>query len=730
MSLGAWAEGDSLSPTNLNNRGGGAFSTTSVYNAGWSRFTASTNTGAIQNTINQASTDGVTAVFVPASMLPYNASTVSFINSVHMIREGGNPTLQEYDPVAYGAAGTDTQDDQPALQACLDAIVNGPRTVRLTYTNNIAPRFQIAKPLWIKTSGTRIVGARESLPGGFNPEIGQSYRYGPAIFIGTSTLTVPNIVSALLSGTGSAWKIVDTNSWFNLRDALTLDLNGLSAFGVEGRWNPTDANDGTIIGSSGKWLQGDTNTICFSVSISTGKFRFVLNTSISGTTTLTGTTTLIAGTSYDFAATYDGSTMRLFVNGALEASSAVTGTLVQGAAEDVTTGAPVALAPDQNKLSNPAHGTIDGLWIRNVAGRTANYTPSGTKPTNDSNTLALMNFVTQYGPFTLVKTKDGDFWAWCRLIGVGGGPNGVELEGFSIGSVNYDGSGIYVAFSCNSLSLRRLVIQNYRNAFYMPLGDSYRWHAEDLFLSQGGAGTGRYGFVCGGNAGLYNLQNLYCEGGVLPLVLLSNGGTITEAHILSQLNTVFHTLLMNNSTAGGPHVLNSYVCDTETGVSSAFRAAIGIGRTGGVTGTGAIFNGGDFSTGQAQPHVIADQNDILMFNGCNFVCASGQTFVMKQLTAPVNPALFVGCQQSGASSGIPWSNTSGAVTFIGDRSHVTVGPTLAAPYLSSNTTNGSGTSATIFDGEWRVVALSTTSAQIGIRSGNTTYLFNAAGTAV
>ena len=49
---------------------------------------------------------------------------------------------------------------------------------------------------------------------------------------------------------------------------------------------------------------------------------------------------------------------------------------------------------------------------------------------------------------------------------------------------------------------------------------------------------------------------------------------------------------------------------------------------------------------------------------------------------------------------------------------------------SIRTTNASGTSATVNDAEFRLVAVSTTSAQLAWRSGNTTYLFNAIATAL
>ena len=51
-------------------------------------------------------------------------------------------------------------------------------------------------------------------------------------------------------------------------------------------------------------------------------------------------------------------------------------------------------------------------------------------------------------------------------------------------------------------------------------------------------------------------------------------------------------------------------------------------------------------------------------------------------------------------------------------------------HLSLRTTNGSGNSSNLSDKELAIVAVSATSAQIAVRSGNTTYLFNAVATAL
>lgn len=54
-------------------------------------------------------------VFVPTSMLPYDATAVTFNTVVQMVREGGN--FDNYDWRAYGASGNDSNDDFDAIDA-------------------------------------------------------------------------------------------------------------------------------------------------------------------------------------------------------------------------------------------------------------------------------------------------------------------------------------------------------------------------------------------------------------------------------------------------------------------------------------------------------------------------------------------------------------------------------------------------------------------------------------
>lgn len=91
---------------------GGALSST--YNAALF-LRGSSRESQVQAAITAAAADGISRVYVPANLYPYNAAIISFDTRVQMVREGGNWSV--YDVVAYGSSYTGGQDAAPAFQA-------------------------------------------------------------------------------------------------------------------------------------------------------------------------------------------------------------------------------------------------------------------------------------------------------------------------------------------------------------------------------------------------------------------------------------------------------------------------------------------------------------------------------------------------------------------------------------------------------------------------------------
>ena len=106
------------------------------------------------------------------------------------------------------------------------------------------------------------------------------------------------------------------------------------------------------------------------------KFYYNSNPRVSSTTTFN------TNTWYHVAVTYDGTDLRMFINGTLEDTLTIA---LNG------TQTPLWIGKDSRSPGQPVNGNIDEVRVSNAARYTANFTPSTTPFVNDDNTLLLLH---------------------------------------------------------------------------------------------------------------------------------------------------------------------------------------------------------------------------------------------------------------------------------------------------------------------------------------------------
>lgn len=122
--------------------------------------------------------------------------------------------------------------------------------------------------------------------------------------------------------------------------------------------------------------------------------------------TLTGVTAMTLYKTHFEECSYDGTNIRLFLDGNLETTQAATGTIQQGYYETVQTFYHGGSWPDQSLDSGGGAEYVDSVRLLNSADHTASYAAPTAKLTSTSNTLILLNFPTT-APFGTIQAQNG-----------------------------------------------------------------------------------------------------------------------------------------------------------------------------------------------------------------------------------------------------------------------------------------------------------------------------------
>ena len=211
--------------------------------------------------------------------------------------------------------------------------------------------------------------------------------------------TLEVIGGRLLSGTGSAFDSL--KRWVPLDLSMAsaaMKLNGLSAITLEAQVDQVKAAGSGLIlfarlepGMPKTW--GSSNGGLNRGSI--GSFQFNIpedsrphcNFTIGGAFyQVTSSRSITLNHSHHIACDYDGSTIRIFVDGHQTASHASSGTITGWNQERYW-----FLEPEQ--VSGSFSGFIDSVRISNTARYKSNFTPPTSKLASDGNTLMLLNWI-------------------------------------------------------------------------------------------------------------------------------------------------------------------------------------------------------------------------------------------------------------------------------------------------------------------------------------------------
>jgi len=655
----------------------------------------------IQAAINYAVTNSYGAVWIPkkvgsTTLLPYDASQVTFNNAVRMVREGQG-SLEEFDVKAYGAAGNGSQNDYPGCHAAelaagawIAAGLSGGAVVSVPLgIYNLSEPWQItARGVTIRGQGYVQFNRGEGMT-----RLRGSYAYGPLMMVGDWTIPT----TTALVGSGSALRFVDdTYGWFNLRDARTLDVHGLSAFTIEGFISfDTLTNDvqRTIVKSKGQWRLNDTAVSSFSFRqepfAATTRLVAIIKTSNGTFTAASAGGALNAATVYHIALSWDGVNLRLYAavpgtSSAPLATTAATGTLVQDVSEDVFLGPEMRFTPDgYNALTNgfgATGGTLDSFRISDNARYTGTFTAPTAKFVNDGNTLLLMNFDKQVGPMTRAYTKNGDAYLVHRPFTAFGASvidNNGKGSACEIANIGYDDpssghTGLVIGSNISNVTLRRLRgfecrvgINLFPNSFF------FRWE-DCLFQESGNTGT-RYGIQFGNNSSYGSIAAVTIVGYTVPFV--SDGGHVSadNLNILTGVNSLTG-LLIRGSEKHGSWVFDDLYVDTEVGTASGYLG--GVVLTMSLAPEAALFNGGIIEGARSTSPIYCDAWSSAIFNGTVFSDFVGVPSMMAVHASgvPTIPVQFNACPILG--TWIPWSGTAGTaiVGKIGPKT-VTFGAT-------------------------------------------------------
>ena len=613
------------------------------------------------------------------------ATPIDFQNGQGVIMNGGGPGNAPLSSTIVSGGGTTVlvlantaitavssqpvgHDDSAAINAAITAaaaVLPAPATVFFPCGSYVTASAPV-----VVAAGKRIplIGAgRDCVQLVKSTALGAFGYDGPGLIaLATALAANPVTGTALLTGSGGSYALDGGNGnnvFFDLRDCrVCAELNGLAAFAAEATVRLTSLSSFSVLmNSSGKRDSVDGQRTAFRLGVySNGQLEGKLNVAGATVTLTSAAGAIVTGTTYHVALTYDGATVRLFLNGTQQASSAATGTITQALTEMVHVGREEGFFGEGGSINSAAHGFIDGVRLSNAARYTANFTAPTVKwGAADANTLVQLNFDNQPSGtnFTVGRT------------GVDDKPNeAVYLPlhndcpppvAFQIAQMTLSGAdGVYLETGGNLAEMKDVSISSGHNGVFLApcsfLAD---------FRDVGVSANGRYGLLLSG--GITRAEHLNFSGGnAYPLFVLFPSGVFEHMLFGIVQGTVIPASFIGAGSTG-PNPEISYLNIDFEAADTAFQTGLLLDQinAGVVLNSFLVANGGT-----TQPPVTVQGGTALTFMGNEFTGSPGGASIIKVTSpAPTQPISLINNRQN---SGKPWTDVAGTAVLLGGLTNV------------------------------------------------------------
>lgn len=562
-----------------------------------------------------------------------------------------------FDVRKFGADPLGASDSGVAIQAALDAasyaITTGNQNGAVVYLP--AGNYLCFSPLRLNSSRVKLKGDGRKIT------ITKWAFSGPVLTVANSLIVVPTTAGITTSG-GVSFSFAAgdlTTGHYSLRDHQGGEIDGLPTLTAEMFVRPTALLSNTNLMSSGAFrLSGEAYTSTLNMLyLADGSVAASLRTT-SGTASLSAPPGSIqVGVRKHVAMSWDGTTIRLFIEGIQQSSAALSGTIIQEPFQDFVIGQVPQFWPQTGALTSPPTGALDAVRLSDSGLYTSNFTAPTTKLSQTSNTRLLLNLTAQAGPLTAVQSKFGNghilFHPYNAL------PDGISelaVEGIMFTAAT---TGISVGpfgMSVRQAHFNDIEIQGFRqglslfdNSFEDEIHD-YRAQIQD----HGTVGKGaRFGFLTCGAAGITRCDRFHVTGGAYPFFMGdSSSGTLSHIFVEGGVTTLWGFVL--NGVGGGSdsYGVNGLLVNNEAGAPIMEYAIV-------------IANNHSVAINGATIYLFGAFTIPVLIHGGQSTVISAPSFRVGPITelihvslAPDNPVVLINPDNSSSN---PYSLTAGSI---------------------------------------------------------------------